>query len=275
MACTISPTEFSHLGPPFCARLGDHGWRWVPEPVGAAAGANGDGFAVLKGHIATFGNASTTRTTADADATAEEDDACTLPGHRQRQCITTIECDVHVVYHATYRVPALFFRAAHLDGRPVRRATLVQCLAGPHSACGGLNGGDDVDGGGITDGIISINPDHFISDEEHPFTGTPFFVLHPCKTAARMRDLLCGGDGDGGGGAGDVGDGCDPNYLFSWYSLVAPALKLPLPPTLFLRCVCGGAGVPPGVGGSEHAPAINAPTDIPSGAGVLLPAAPR
>ena len=240
--------HFNLLAPRFAKRL--DGWRW--KPCAHAPAAHGSGFAILDNHRLHFrapvgDGAFADGGSADAGVMTPAADACTLRPPRAGE--TTVEFEVHVVYHAAYRVPALFFRAAYLDGRPVRRAALLEFLA-------------DGDGGNNDDAAAYASDDHFISDEEHPVLGSPFYVLHPCKTAARMGELLRwrggaggGAGGSAGGSAGGNGGGADSRYLLAWFTLVAPVLRIPFPPTLFSRAASMMAHTQQcsGVGGGGHA----------------------
>ena len=58
-----------------------------------------------------------------------------------------------------------------------------------------------------------------ICAQEHPVLGTPFYMLHPCETSARMALLM---------GSSSVSTD-DKNYLMSWFSLIGPAVHLPMP----------------------------------------------
>ncbi|XP_070194566.1 ubiquitin-like-conjugating enzyme ATG10 isoform X5 [Littorina saxatilis] len=56
-----------------------------------------------------------------------------------------------------------------------------------------------------------------ITQQEHPYLGTPFFTLHPCHTASLMSQ---------------VPDATDTRYyLIKWLSSVGPVVGLHLPPT--------------------------------------------
>jgi hypothetical protein len=63
----------------------------------------------------------------------------------------------------------------------------------------------------------------FVSQEQHPFTNMPFFFLHPCQTSQRLRLLK-------------ISDGSAKkmNTLWTWMSMILPALGHPIPPPTFL-----------------------------------------
>ncbi|KAF1330847.1 Polysaccharide lyase, partial [Globisporangium splendens] len=101
--------------------------------------------------------------------TMHEDEAilaATLdPSSKQTQ---TVICDFHIVYHVIYQTPVLYFRATRLDGSPVRINAQIGGLHLPGSKADST----------------------FVSMEEHPVLGTPFWFLHPCETSAAMELLL-------------------------------------------------------------------------------------
>ncbi|KAL3868629.1 hypothetical protein ACJMK2_041420 [Sinanodonta woodiana] len=99
----------------------------------------------------------------------------------------------HVVYNASYAVPVLYFNAYKPDG---------QLLS--------------------LEEVWAIVPQHyqdrlreerwtFITQQEHPILGRPFYQLHPCHTSTLMSQIP---------------DTPGSNYLISWMSAVGPVLRL-------------------------------------------------
>jgi len=162
----------------------------------------------------------------------------------------TQEWHIHILYSSTWHVPVLYFNARHVDGRPATweevRALLPTSLDEAEGECS------------------SLWP--YVTQEAHPATGEPCFMLHPCQTAACVGEMLAGGGargahgsreavsgksstsasstssgGGGGGGGGDCcGDGATVPYLLCWFSMVAPAVGLSVPPLFFRACCVAG-----------------------------------
>ncbi|XP_033110697.1 ubiquitin-like-conjugating enzyme ATG10 [Anneissia japonica] len=105
--------------------------------------------------------------------------------------------EYHVVYSHSYAVPVLYFNACKPDG---------QLLS--------------------LDEVWEMIPDHyqtrlqherwtFITQQEHPILGRPFFTLHPCHTADLMKTVL-------------TNKTIRSSYLVSWLSSVGPVVGLEL-----------------------------------------------
>ena len=152
-----------------------------------------------------------------------------------------------------YRVPSLLFRASLDSGRALEAQELL--LGGTKeeaSAAAAVRGGGGYGGPAVT-------------ALEHPHTGSTFYAVHPCNTAACMGEVLWGGVGAGGG---DEGGGAATaaatttattttttttataatattttttprplNYLVLWLSIVAPLVGLKIPPELAASCL--------------------------------------
>uniref|UniRef100_K3XAD0 Ubiquitin-like-conjugating enzyme ATG10 n=1 Tax=Globisporangium ultimum (strain ATCC 200006 / CBS 805.95 / DAOM BR144) TaxID=431595 RepID=K3XAD0_GLOUD len=112
----------------------------------------------------------------------------------------TVICDFHIVYHVIYQTPVLYFRVTRLDGTPVRISAQIGGLRLPGSKADST----------------------FVSVEEHPVLGTPFWFLHPCETSAAMELLLhqqCPA-------SETASDPPYPKYLLAWLSLVQPLTRI-------------------------------------------------
>ncbi|KAL7848192.1 hypothetical protein AOLI_G00229100 [Acnodon oligacanthus] len=109
--------------------------------------------------------------------------------------------EYHVLYSCSYQVPILYFRASTLDGRllsleevwnNIRPNYRKQLLQGPWDT---------------------------LTQQEHPFLGQPFFVLHPCRTEEFMRPVLQMAHAEKR----------KVNYIVSWLSVIGPMVKLEVP----------------------------------------------
>ncbi len=58
--------------------------------------------------------------------------------------------------------------------------------------------------------------------KEHPLLGIPFFFIHPCNTAAFMKELFSSDNQD------------KSMYVLSWFTLVAPVVGLTAPSLLYM-----------------------------------------
>jgi len=114
--------------------------------------------------------------------------------------------EYHILLCPTYRVPTMYFKA-ELPSRG-RRMTIKE--------------------------IWASMPSHyrtpetasrwaFVTQEEHPVLGRPFFCIHPCHTAEIMLRLL-------ESKRVSPFDGRIPQtYLLAWFSLIAPVVHLQPP----------------------------------------------
>lgn len=100
--------------------------------------------------------------------------------------------ELHIVYHATYQTPALYFRAASVNGAPVSSERVLQHVYFP----------------GRNDHLPVV-----ASMELHPVLSTPFSLLHPCETASAMEILMAQP-------RQASADESIATYLESWLSLV-------------------------------------------------------
>ncbi|KAJ3349302.1 E2-like conjugating enzyme atg10 [Allomyces javanicus] len=93
---------------------------------------------------------------------------------------TWLQWEIHVVYHATYACPALYFRGSTLDGRVLDEVAAVHALeqmrAASHLAAPVSSAM------GPFASAVAAGP--------HPVLGTPFLFLHPCQTHALLAPIL-------------------------------------------------------------------------------------
>uniref|UniRef100_A0A8D0DJ97 Ubiquitin-like-conjugating enzyme ATG10 n=1 Tax=Salvator merianae TaxID=96440 RepID=A0A8D0DJ97_SALMN len=112
-----------------------------------------------------------------------------------------IRYEYHVLYSCSYQAPVLYFRACFLDGRSL---TLDEIWKSVHDCYRER---------------LWHGPWDTITQQEHPFLGQPFFVLHPCRTNEFMAPLL----------SSSYKQGRSTNYIISWLSTVGPVVGLNLP----------------------------------------------
>lgn len=109
-----------------------------------------------------------------------------------------LHCVYHILYSSSYRVPVLYFNVWRQNG------SLLP----------------------LSD-VWSLMPDCLqeqlqqlrwttVTQQEHPIQGTPYFQLHPCKTAHFMEQTL-------------PKDTKHTNYLITWLSTIAPVVGLEVP----------------------------------------------
>lgn len=112
--------------------------------------------------------------------------------------------DYHVIYSPSYSVPVLYINARHQDGRLLGYDEMHQIFAPSHSDC-------------MKSQIWTT-----MTQVEHPVFQTPTYMLHPCKTATMMSNVLP----QLPEGSRDSKYDC---YLLQWLSSVGPAVGLTLP----------------------------------------------
>jgi hypothetical protein len=98
------------------------------------------------------------------------DDPTTIHHHQQQHPV--LIGHVHVAYDQTYRVPTLFLDAFdRVSGTAVSLESLHHHLPVAHSH--------------------TTNPmNAHITQVEHPYTETPIFMVHPCRTVDVLNSLL-------------------------------------------------------------------------------------
>jgi 2',3'-cyclic-nucleotide 2'-phosphodiesterase (5'-nucleotidase family) len=133
--------------------------------------------------------------------------ATCLPSRDINKCIDT-QWAFSIVYSETYCVPVLYFHVQFCSGEPCSRHRVLEILHHQQE-----------------ENASNIPEDtwEFVSQEQHPFTNMPFFFLHPCQTSQRLRLLK-------------ISDGSAKkmNTLWTWMSMILPALGYPIPPPAFL-----------------------------------------
>ena len=113
---------------------------------------------------------------------------------------TLIQAEYHIVYSDSYSVPVLYFNAHHITGQSLLHHELGLLFSSFHAAT-------------MKNQIWTT-----LTQVEHPILQTPFFMLHPCKTAALMSNVTPTA-------SVKVKEG---TYLVQWMSSICPAVGLPI-----------------------------------------------
>lgn len=142
----------------------------------------------------------------------EPDDEATLPPttatHSEDHTLTyTHVYEYHVVYSNTYSVPVLYFNAYKLDGRLLTWDEVWGDLP-PHYQNSEIRS-------------------TFLTQNDHPVLGVPFYFIHPCETAKLMGELRREQDPALTPTKSTTAD--EHNYLMQWLSIVAPVIGLHVP----------------------------------------------
>jgi hypothetical protein len=172
----------------------------------------------------------------------EEEDGCSLGGAAAAELppqggggglAEWAEFAFHVLWSSAFGVPVVYFTASFADGAPLVPAAVSRAFSqgGADGGDGGGSGGGGVGGGS---GEPLAESWTFLTQEEHPVLGTPAFMFHPCQTAERLACLAAppraGAGATGAGASGMHARG----YLLAWFAMMAPTLRLELPPAAYL-----------------------------------------
>jgi len=144
-----------------------------------------------------------------------------------------------IVFHPTWRVPALYFACGRTDGTPLNRRQVLDILLLLRRDSHEKNTNNNNEGGRNEDESLW----EFVSREEHPVSGKPCYFLHPCRTAERMElmmmTMMQNNDSNdeqtagAGAGAGAGGRCCCP--LLSWMTMILPVVGCRISPEVFCR----------------------------------------
>lgn len=106
--------------------------------------------------------------------------------------------EYHVVYSPSYGVPVLYFNIYRQDGSLLSLVEVWSLVPGHYKD------------------RLENERWSFITQQEHPIVGRPYFYLHPCHTANLMKQVgLTGAK--------------KKNYILSWLSAVGPVVLLEIP----------------------------------------------
>eukprot|EP00057_Strongylocentrotus_purpuratus_P010345 XP_011664819.1 PREDICTED: ubiquitin-like-conjugating enzyme ATG10 [Strongylocentrotus purpuratus] len=118
--------------------------------------------------------------------------APSVEGHRIESC----QFEYHIIHSASYNVPVLYFTACKSDGKLLTLEEVWRQVPGSYQE------------------RLRHQRWTFITQQEHPLLGRPFFQLHPCRTADLMKSVA------------PISKG---NYVMTWLSSVGPVVGLELP----------------------------------------------
>ncbi|XP_038069017.1 ubiquitin-like-conjugating enzyme ATG10 [Patiria miniata] len=119
-----------------------------------------------------------------------------------RAVVAACRFDYHIVYNLSYSVPTLYFSACHQDGKILSLDEVWQSVPSHYQR------------------RLQSERWTFITQQEHPILGRPFYCLHPCHTADLMTAVLK---------ATSQTSTSHSNYLVTWLSSVGPVVGLALP----------------------------------------------
>ncbi|XP_021379052.1 ubiquitin-like-conjugating enzyme ATG10 isoform X2 [Mizuhopecten yessoensis] len=146
----------------------------------------------------------------DVVTTEEEEDSACLgsgadnPSSEISTTDTTVPVhlvyEYHIVYSRSYNVPVLYFNVYKPDGSMMSLTEVWDRVPGVYRD--------------------RLQQDRwtFLTQQEHPILGRPYFQLHPCHTADLMEQVV-----------GLFPPGQHSNYIVSWLSAVGPVVGLDLP----------------------------------------------
>ncbi|XP_061191966.1 ubiquitin-like-conjugating enzyme ATG10 isoform X1 [Saccostrea echinata] len=130
------------------------------------------------------------------DQEIEEEDSSTLQTDgKLEQIVLTYE--FHIVYSQSYNVPVLYFNAHFQNGKLLSLEEIWDMVPAVYKE------------------RLTQDRWTFISQQEHPLLGRPFYFLHPCHTADLMRNIPALTD--------------KRQYIIAWLSAVGPVVGLQLP----------------------------------------------
>lgn len=113
------------------------------------------------------------------------------------QKTTRLVCfEYHIIYSYSYSVPVLYFNACFDDGRLLSIDDIIESIHATYKE------------------QFCENKWSMVTQQEHPFTRTPFFMVHPCNTENFLKPVLSGSS--------------KINPLVTWLSVVAPLVNLKL-----------------------------------------------
>ncbi|KAL8572243.1 hypothetical protein ACOMHN_022480 [Nucella lapillus] len=132
------------------------------------------------------------------DATLEEVDPSCVEASVTSPQTCFLRYQYHVVYSASYSVPVLYFNVCKPDGKRLSLEEVWVRVPADHQQ----------------------RLDHHkwatLTQQEHPYLGSPYFMLHPCHTASLMAQVPCPQD--------------TRYYLVKWLSSVGQVVGLELSP---------------------------------------------
>ena len=150
------------------------------------------------------------------------DDANTNDDDDKLQQTFVTQWTFSIVYSSTYQAPVLYFHVQEeSNGNPVGRELLLKLLGHEHQRSDFQASND-----------FPTETWEFLSQEEHPITGSSSFFLHPCQSAQRLQLLQTTTTNDK-----TVGLEEQPkrNVLWSWMPMILPAVGHSVPSAYFTQ----------------------------------------
>ncbi|XP_073227607.1 ubiquitin-like-conjugating enzyme ATG10 [Porites lutea] len=130
----------------------------------------------------------------------ENDEDCTVSVDQRSDVHGEfLKYEYHIVYSDSYSVPVLYFTACRHDGRLLSLKEVWENVPD------------------IYHDRLEYEKWTFLTQQEHPYLGVPFYQLHPCHTADMMKRAL------------SIDSDRPLNYLITWLSTVGPVVGLNLP----------------------------------------------
>jgi len=126
---------------------------------------------------------------------------------QQQQQLLTFE--YHVLFSLSYSVPTLYFKIYDRNGKTLLLEEFWSIVPKV-----------------FANAVRDDSKWKFVTEQEHPFLGKPFFHIHPCHTAQALKTLRADG-------------GHDFPFLLTWFSCFGPFAQLYLPDEFYLRCAKG------------------------------------
>lgn len=134
----------------------------------------------------------------------EIDNDCVTSGQLESDMNKTfLKYEYHVIYSTSYGVPVLYFTASRQDGKLVSLEEVWKNVPEVYHE------------------RLEFERWTFLTQQEHPHLGVPFYQLHPCHTADMMKKIA--------GVTEDQEENVSANYLVTWLSTVGPVVGLKIP----------------------------------------------
>nr|XP_022315749.1 ubiquitin-like-conjugating enzyme ATG10 isoform X2 [Crassostrea virginica] len=135
----------------------------------------------------------------------EDEDSAVFQGEESLdQSILTWE--YHILYSQSFSVPVLYFNVHTQNGKLLSLDEIWKKVPETYQE------------------RLSEDRWTFISQQEHPVLGCPYFYLHPCHTAELMKNTPAVTD--------------KRHYIVAWLSAVGPVVGLNLPLEYGKLCAC-------------------------------------
>ncbi|XP_063962395.1 ubiquitin-like-conjugating enzyme ATG10 isoform X1 [Lytechinus pictus] len=132
----------------------------------------------------------------DVNQLEELNDHVTVKSSIEELQCESCQFEYHIIHSASYNVPVLYFTACKSDGKLLTLDEVWGQVPGSYQE------------------RLRHQRWTFITQQEHPLLGRPFFQLHPCRTADLMKSVVPHHKG---------------NYVVTWLSSVGPVVGLELP----------------------------------------------